>query len=74
MYEDMKHDDKATIIMIFTYVKWFSSFFFCIEQFILDVQFLVEIGMYGGYFSSDPLLLLTLMKSTFNSAGLDPFK
>ncbi|KAL5149137.1 Exocyst complex component EXO84A [Glycine soja] len=44
------------------------------KQFILDVQFLVEIGMYGGYFSSDPLLLLTLMKSTFNSAGLDPFK
>ncbi|RZB85584.1 Exocyst complex component EXO84A [Glycine soja] len=44
------------------------------QQFILDVQFLVEIGMYGGYFSSDPLLLLTLMKSTFNSAGLDPFK
>jgi hypothetical protein len=44
------------------------------EQFILDVQFLVEIGMYGGYFSTDPLLLLTVMKSTFNSAGLDPFK
>ncbi|RDX79924.1 Exocyst complex component EXO84A, partial [Mucuna pruriens] len=44
------------------------------KQFILDVQFLVEIGMYGGYFSNDPLLLLTLMKSTFNSAGLDPFK
>ncbi|TKY52764.1 Exocyst complex component EXO84B [Spatholobus suberectus] len=44
------------------------------KQFILDVQFLVEIGMYGGYFSDDPLLLLTLMKSTFNSAGLDPFK
>ncbi|XP_061367495.1 exocyst complex component EXO84B-like [Gastrolobium bilobum] len=44
------------------------------NQFILDVQFLVEIGMYGGYFFNDPLLLLTLMKSTFNSAGLDPFK
>ncbi|CAI8602797.1 unnamed protein product [Vicia faba] len=44
------------------------------KQFILDVQFLVEIGMYGGYFSTDPLLLLTVMKSTFNSAGLDPFK
>ncbi|KAJ1397857.1 Exocyst component Exo84, C-terminal [Sesbania bispinosa] len=44
------------------------------KQFILDVQFLVEIGMYGGYFSNDPLLLLTLMKSTFSSAGLDPFK
>ncbi|QCE06737.1 Exocyst component Exo84 [Vigna unguiculata] len=44
------------------------------KQFLLDVQFLVEIGMYGGYFSDDPLLLLTLMKSTFNSAGLDPFK
>lgn len=45
-----------------------------LEQFIMDVQFLVEIGMYGGYFSTDPLLLLTVMKSTFNSAGLDPFK
>ncbi|ESW16857.1 hypothetical protein PHAVU_007G190500 [Phaseolus vulgaris] len=44
------------------------------KQFLLDVQFLVEIGMYGGYFSNDPLLLLTLMKSTFNSAGIDPFK
>ncbi|XP_027362971.1 exocyst complex component EXO84B-like [Abrus precatorius] len=44
------------------------------KQFILDVQFLVEIGMYGGYFSKDPLLLLSLMKSTFNSVGLDPFK
>ncbi|KAK7277487.1 hypothetical protein RJT34_22500 [Clitoria ternatea] len=44
------------------------------NQFILHVQFLVEIGMYGGYFSNDPLLLLTLMKSTFNSVGLDPFK
>ncbi|KAK7267434.1 hypothetical protein RIF29_20108 [Crotalaria pallida] len=44
------------------------------DQFVLDVQFLVEIGMYGGYFSEDPLLLLTLMKSTFKSAGLDPFK
>lgn len=44
------------------------------KQFIMDVQFLVEIGMYGGYFSTDPLLLLTVMKSTFNSAGLDPFK
>ncbi|XP_057422978.1 exocyst complex component EXO84B-like isoform X2 [Lotus japonicus] len=44
------------------------------KQFILDVQFLVEVGMYGGYFSDDPLLLLTLMKSTFSSAGLDPFK
>ncbi|KAI5395253.1 exocyst complex component EXO84B [Lathyrus oleraceus] len=44
------------------------------KQFILDVQFLVEIGMYGGYFSTDPLLLLTVMKSTFNSAGHDPFK
>nr|XP_029146491.1 exocyst complex component EXO84C-like [Arachis hypogaea] len=44
------------------------------NQFVMDVQFLVEIGMHGGYFSNDPLLLLTLMKSTFNSAGLDPFK
>ncbi|KAF7818461.1 exocyst complex component EXO84B-like isoform X2 [Senna tora] len=44
------------------------------KQFLLDVQFLVEIGMYGGYFSDDPLLLLTLMKSAFRSAGLDPFR
>ncbi|XP_029125367.1 exocyst complex component EXO84B-like [Cajanus cajan] len=44
------------------------------KQFILDVQFLVEIGMYGGYFSNDPLLILTLMKSTFNSVGLNLFK
>ncbi|XP_054804304.1 exocyst complex component EXO84B-like [Prosopis cineraria] len=44
------------------------------KQFVLDVQFLMEIAMYGGYFSDDPLALLSLMKSTFLSAGLDPFK
>ncbi|KAI4301060.1 hypothetical protein L6164_034377 [Bauhinia variegata] len=44
------------------------------KQFILDVQFLVEIGMFGGYFSNDPLLLLTFMKSTFLSAGIDPYR
>ncbi|KAI4349358.1 hypothetical protein L6164_009953 [Bauhinia variegata] len=44
------------------------------KQFILDVQFLVEIGLFGDYFSNDPLLLLTFMKSTFLSAGIDPFR
>ncbi|XP_028765490.1 uncharacterized protein LOC114723476 [Neltuma alba] len=44
------------------------------KQFVLDVQFLMEIAMYGGYFSNDPLVLLSLMKSTFHSAGLDPFR
>ncbi|XP_062024913.1 exocyst complex component EXO84B-like isoform X1 [Rosa rugosa] len=42
------------------------------QQFILDVQFLVEITRYGGYFSSNPLFLMNLMKSAFVSAGLDP--
>ncbi|MCH94754.1 hypothetical protein A2U01_0015719, partial [Trifolium medium] len=30
-----------------------------LEQFVLDVQFLVEIGMDGGYFSNNLLRLLT---------------
>ncbi|KAJ7977204.1 Exocyst complex component EXO84B [Quillaja saponaria] len=44
------------------------------KQFVLDVQFLVEIAMYGGYFSINPLLLVSLMKSTFRSAGLYPIR
>ncbi|KAL6271371.1 hypothetical protein ACE6H2_028282 [Prunus campanulata] len=42
------------------------------KQFVLDVQFLVEISKYGGYFSNNPLFLLNLMKSALLSAGLDP--
>ncbi|KAI9122152.1 hypothetical protein K1719_006841 [Acacia pycnantha] len=44
------------------------------KQFVLDVQFLMEITMYGGYFSNDPMLLVSLIKSTFLSAGIDPFR
>ncbi|KAL6208815.1 hypothetical protein ACLB2K_019760 [Fragaria x ananassa] len=42
------------------------------KQFVLDVQFLVEITKYGGYFSNNPLFLMNLMKSAFFSAGLNP--
>jgi hypothetical protein len=46
--------------------------FLFLEQFVLDVQFLVEIASYGGYFSNNPSVLVTSMKSAFLSAGLDP--
>nr|XP_004292228.2 PREDICTED: exocyst complex component EXO84B-like [Fragaria vesca subsp. vesca] len=42
------------------------------KQFVLDVQFLVEITKYGGYFSNNPFFLMNLMKSAFFSAGLNP--
>ncbi|KAM1346404.1 hypothetical protein ACFX13_036458 [Malus domestica] len=42
------------------------------KQFVLDVQFLVEISAYGGYYSNNPLFLINLMKSALLSAGLDP--
>ncbi|ONH93194.1 hypothetical protein PRUPE_8G218600 [Prunus persica] len=42
------------------------------KQFVLDVQFLVEISKYGGYFSNNPLFLLNLMKSALLSTELDP--
>ncbi|KAE7997868.1 hypothetical protein FH972_002465 [Carpinus fangiana] len=42
------------------------------KKFVLDVQFLVEIASYGGYFSNNPSVLVTSMKSAFLSAGLDP--
>ncbi|XVE53464.1 hypothetical protein DITRI_Ditri03aG0005500 [Diplodiscus trichospermus] len=43
-----------------------------INQFILDIHFLEEIMKYGGYFSKKPLVLQSLVDSTFTSAGLDP--
>ncbi|GMI66420.1 hypothetical protein HRI_000311300 [Hibiscus trionum] len=43
-----------------------------ISQFVLDVHFLVEIVKYGGYFSNKPLVLQSLVDTTFTSAGLDP--
>ena len=49
-----------------------SLMFLFLEQFVLDVQFLVEIASYGGYFSNNPSVLVTSMKSAFLSAGLDP--
>ncbi|TXG63872.1 hypothetical protein EZV62_010866 [Acer yangbiense] len=42
------------------------------NQFVLDIHFLVEIAKYGGYFSNDPSILVTLMNSALNSAGLGP--
>ncbi|KAL2323407.1 hypothetical protein Fmac_027786 [Flemingia macrophylla] len=66
--------DQAKQVLIPSLLFILLDFIVGGHEFILDVEFLVEIGMYGGYFSKDPLLLLTLMKSTFNSAGLDPFK
>lgn len=41
------------------------------KKLILDMQFLVEIASYGGYFSNNPSVLETFMKSAFLSAGLD---
>lgn len=43
-----------------------------LEQFVLDIHFIVEIAKYGGYFSNDALILVNLMKSALLSAGLDP--
>ncbi|XVF32346.1 hypothetical protein REPUB_Repub17cG0074000 [Reevesia pubescens] len=43
-----------------------------IGQFVLDMHFLAEIVKYGGYFFKKPLVLLSLVDSAFNSAGLDP--
>jgi hypothetical protein len=48
--------------------------FLFLEQLILDMQFLVEIASYGGYFSNNPSVLETFMKSAFLLAGLDPEK
>ncbi|KAL5792699.1 hypothetical protein ACOSP7_001293 [Xanthoceras sorbifolium] len=38
------------------------------NQFVLDIHFLIEIAKYGGYFSNNPSILVTLM----NSVGLGP--
>ncbi|KAK3193474.1 hypothetical protein Dsin_024784 [Dipteronia sinensis] len=42
------------------------------NQFVLDIHFLVEIAKYGGYFSNNPSILVTLMNSALNSARLGP--
>ncbi|XP_041002369.1 LOW QUALITY PROTEIN: exocyst complex component EXO84B-like [Juglans microcarpa x Juglans regia] len=42
------------------------------KKFALDMQFLVEISRYGGYFSKNSSVLVTYMKSAFLSAGLNP--
>ncbi|XP_052186810.1 exocyst complex component EXO84B-like [Diospyros lotus] len=46
------------------------------KQFVLDMQFLVEIARQGGYFSDSimnaSLTLISRMESTFLSTGLDP--
>ncbi|OWM81531.1 hypothetical protein CDL15_Pgr007569 [Punica granatum] len=42
------------------------------DQFILDVQFLVEIAKHGEYFSENPFALEKLRESSFLSVGLDP--
>lgn len=52
------------------FIKHISSLF--LEQFVLDVHFIVEIAKYGGYFSNNSLILINLMKSALLSAGLDP--
>lgn len=41
-------------------------------QFILDMHFLLEITRFGDYFSTNPLVPATLMKSVTDLAGLDP--
>ncbi|KAL3573230.1 hypothetical protein D5086_027134, partial [Populus alba] len=41
------------------------------NQFVLDMHFLAEIIRFGDYFSTNPLVPATLMKSVFDSAGLD---
>ncbi|OMO54131.1 hypothetical protein COLO4_36582 [Corchorus olitorius] len=44
---------------------------YIISQFVLDMHFLVEIVKLEGYFSDNPLVLLSLLDSAFTSAGLD---
>jgi hypothetical protein len=43
-----------------------------VKQFVLDMHFLAEIIRFGDYFSTNPSVPATLMKSVFDSAGLDP--
>ncbi|KAF2314723.1 hypothetical protein GH714_030175 [Hevea brasiliensis] len=50
------------------------SFALILEQFVLDMHFLVEITRYGEYFSKNPVVPANLMKSSFISAGLDPIR
>nr|POE57317.1 exocyst complex component exo84c [Quercus suber] len=42
------------------------------KRFVLDMHFLEEIAMRGGYFSNNTLVLVTYMRSAFASAGLNP--
>ena len=51
------------------FIKHISSVF--LEQFVLDMHFIVEIANHGGYFSNNTLILVNLMKSALLSAGLD---
>lgn len=47
-------------------------------QFVLDMQFLVEIARFGGYCSSNivdaSLALISHMESKYLSAGVNPFR
>lgn len=72
--QELTRHEEATYSCDFQSSKKPFTFSFLLEQFVLDVQFLVEIGMHEGYFYNDPLRVLTLMKSTFLSAGVDPFR
>ncbi|KAG2719270.1 hypothetical protein I3760_03G259800 [Carya illinoinensis] len=42
------------------------------KKFALDMQFLVEISRYGGYFCKNSSVLVNYMKLAFLSAGLNP--
>jgi len=52
--------------------KIISIMLLFLEQFVLDMYFLEEIAMRGGYFSNNTLVLVTCMRSAFASAGLNP--
>ncbi|XP_065875555.1 exocyst complex component EXO84C-like [Euphorbia lathyris] len=45
-----------------------------LNQFVLDINFLVEVIRYGEYFPEQPLAPANLMQSVFISAGLDPLR
>ncbi|WCJ38266.1 hypothetical protein M5689_019338 [Euphorbia peplus] len=45
-----------------------------LNQFVLDINFLVEVIRYGEYFPEYPLAAASLMQSVFISAGLDPLR
>lgn len=58
-------------MMLKHFLNVFCSCPMFLEQFFLDVHFLVEIVRHGEYFSEDPSFPATLMKSAFVSAGMD---